>query len=125
MFIDGPAAQNAVVGGAKPFEVSRQLVIATVPIPVVEVKLTLLENNVGAAVGSVKLFAAIQIVTVPAAVLVICKVEPNVCASTGVPGEFEDAERSAMVMLPSLAEQVTGPVVIALVTQTVGAPAPN
>jgi hypothetical protein len=51
----GPVAQNAVVGGVSPFDVSTQLTNPDVPVPVVSVVEMLLEKIIfGGAVGSVK-----------------------------------------------------------------------
>src|SRR5262245_3830637 len=88
-----PVEQKAVVGGVKPLLVSTQCETATVPIPVVDVVEALPENFTdGGAKGVVKPCAAIQTSNVTALVLVICRTDPKVCDSPGVPGEFEFAE---------------------------------
>jgi hypothetical protein len=116
---DGDPAplQKGFVGGANRLDVSTQLVKATEPAPVTDVRERLLAYSipvmVGVMVGNVKFWAANQsrIMELPAAVSVIVRTEPSSCALSGPPGEFVRAWKSVMVIPPPLmVGHVPGPV---------------
>jgi hypothetical protein len=127
---DGEPAplQKTAVGGAKPLEVSTQLVKPTVPAPVTDVMARLLAYVIpgaGGAVGNVKFWATIQslIVEVPGALSVIVRTEPSSRALSGPPGEFVLALNWSRVTLPAVTNgHVPGPTSLAPVKQTVWVP---
>jgi hypothetical protein len=123
-----PAGQKPVVGGAKPLEVSTQLVKPTVPVPVTDVMARLLAYVIpgkGGAVGNVKFWATIQslIVVVPGELSVTVRTEPSSCALSGPPGEFVLALNWSRITLPAVTNgHVPGPMSLPPVKQTVGVP---